>query len=322
MVEFQLLGDVEARSGGRRLDIGHARQKCVLAALLVDVNRAVSADQLIDRVWADEPPHRANNALSAYVSRLRLLLAQAGGTRIVRESGGYMLTTDTLSVDLHRFRHLASEARSTTDPVAAAPLLDDALGLWQGEPFGSLDTPWVNDVCTSLAAEHLSVELDRNDVCLRIGRHAELLGGLTASLQANLLDERLAGQLMLALYRSGRQADALETYRRMRERLVEVLGIDPSPALRKVLQQILDGDHVDPKPMSPAQPVPPGDGAALTGLPRRATRLIGRERDVRTVTTELAEGPLVTLTGVGGVGKTGLAIDVGERSADRFENGA
>jgi DNA-binding SARP family transcriptional activator len=110
-VEFRLLGDVEACLDGHRLEIGHARPRCVLLALLVDVNRPVSTDQLVDRVWADQPPHRARNALAGYISRLRRLFAPFPDVTIVRESGGYELTTDPSSVDLHRFRQLATPGR-------------------------------------------------------------------------------------------------------------------------------------------------------------------------------------------------------------------
>ena len=135
-VEFRLLGHIEALLNGRRLDIGHARQQCVLVALLVDINHPVATDQLIDRVWADDLPHRARNALAAYVSRLRRVFDGAD-VQIVRERGSYLLKTDALSVDIHRFRHIASQARATADPAAAADLFDSALGLWRGDPFAS-----------------------------------------------------------------------------------------------------------------------------------------------------------------------------------------
>jgi predicted ATPase/DNA-binding SARP family transcriptional activator len=317
-VEFRLLGDVEARLDGQRLEIGHVRQRCVLVALLIDVNHPVPTDQLIDRVWADEPPHKGRNALAAYMSRLRQLFADAEDVQIVREPGGYKLAADTLSVDLHRFRHLVSQARVTPDPVDAAAAFDSALSLWRGEPFASIDTPWVNDVRTALEAERLSVELDRNDVALRAGRHAELLGRLTTALHAHPLDERLAGQLMLAQYRSGRQADALETYRSMRERLVDELGVDPSPQLRAVYQTILEGESAEtvPKPSQPAAVTrPQGD------LPRRTTSFIGREQEVGRVRAALQEAPLVTLTGVGGVGKTRLALEAVGADQERFADG-
>jgi len=319
-LEFRLLGDVEARLDGQRLETGHARQRCVIVALLVDVNQPVPADQLIDRVWADQPPHRARNALAAYLSRLRQLLADAEDVQIVREPGGYMLTTDAMSVDLHRFRHLVSQARATVDPADAAALFDSALELWRGEPFASLDTPWVNDVRAALEGERLSVVLDRNDAGLRAGRHGQLLVGLVAALQAHPLDERLAGQLMLAQYRSGRQSDALDTFRQMRERLVEELGADPSPSLRQVHQQILDGDPG--QPVSEAAAPSSGRRAAPhAGLPRRATSFVGRKQDVLRVAAAVREDPLVTLTGVGGVGKTRLAIEAASRDAERFGDG-
>jgi len=315
-VEFRLLGHVEAFLDGRRLDIGHARQRCVLGALLVDVNEPVPADQLIDRVWADDLPHRARNALAAYISRLRQIF-DAAGVQIVRERGSYLLQADALSVDIHRFRHIASRARATADPADAAALFDSALDLWRGEPFASLDTPWINDVRNALEAERVSVTLDRNDAALQAGRHADLLGALVLAAQAHPLDERLAGQLMLAQFRSGRQAQALETYRLMRERLVDELGVDPSPTLRDVYQRILDGDKEAPRPTAPTP-----DRDAVIALPRRATSFVGRTQELSRLADALHRGPLLTLTGVGGVGKTRLALEVAGRERARFRDGA
>ena len=226
IVEFRLLGEVDALVGGHPLDTGHARQRRVLAALLVEVNRPVPVDELIDRVWADRPPHRARNALSAYLSRLRQQLLRAPDVRIERVARGYRLSVDPLAVDLHRFRHLVRQARSADAPTAAT-LYDQALELWRGEPLAGIDTPWFAGVRTSLQAERLAAELDRNDAALRAGRHADLLGPLAAALREHPLDERLTGQLMLAQFRSGRQADALDTYRRLRGRLRDELGADP-----------------------------------------------------------------------------------------------
>ena len=315
-VEFRLLGDVEVLVDGRPVEIGHARQRCVLVALLVDVKRPGPADQLIDRVWADEPPHRVRNALAGYLSRLRTLLGD--GVSINREPGGYVVKTDPLAVDLYRFRRLVSDARAAVQPADAVALFDRALELWRGVPLASLDTPWINDVRTSLEAERLSVLLDRNDVALGVGRHAELLGELTDALHAHPLDERLAGQLMLAQYRSGRQAAALDTYLQMRERLVEELGVDPSPPLQAVHQKILDGDRDGQAPeRSPRAP----ERSAAVALPRRATTFIGRKEELQRVGGAVHESPLLTLTGVGGVGKTRLALEVAGREMDRFRDG-
>lgn len=325
-VDFRLLGDVEVWVDGQRLEVGHARQRCVLVALLVDVNRPVPPDQLIDRIWADQPPHRARNALAAYLSRLRTLFAGAEQVQLTSQPGGYVLATDETSVDLHRFRLLVSEARATANPAEAFLLLGQALDSWRGEPFATLDTPWVNDVRSALEAERLAATLDRNDVGLRAGRHGELLTALVAAMRAHPLDERLAGQLMIAQYRSGRQADALETFQQMRERLVEELGADPSQSLRTVHQQILDGDP-DHAPTHPVAPPPepvrsPVDHRPRATLPRRVTSFVGREEDVARVAAALDTGPLVTLTGVGGVGKSRLALEAVGRRQDRFADGA
>ncbi|MDG5484114.1 BTAD domain-containing putative transcriptional regulator [Mycolicibacterium gadium] len=311
-VEFRLLGDVEVRFDGQQLDVGHARQRCVLVALLVDVNRAVTADQLIDRVWASETPSRSRNALAAYLSRLRQSLGGADDVAIVRSPGGYTLHADPMSVDLHRFRRSVEEARALVDAAASATAFDAALKLWRGEPFTALDTPWMNDVRDSLLLERFSAMLDRNDAALRAGRHSELLAELTAAALTHPLDERLAGQLMLAQYRSGRQAEALETYRKTREKLVDELGVDPSPLLQSVHQQILDGE--------PALPVRVAT-RPLAGLPRRTTSFVGRGRDISDVCAALADSPLVTLSGVGGVGKTRLALEAAAREQARFADG-
>ena len=319
-VEFRVLGDVEVLVDGRCLDVGHARQRCVLVSLLVDVNRPVSSDQLIDRVWADEPPHKARNALAAYISRLRQLVSEVDGVQIIRGPAGYTLQADVRTVDVYLFRDMLARARTAPNAVDAAGLFDAALELWRGAPFATLDTPWANEVRASLEAERLAAVLDRNDAALAAGRHGELLNDLTAMQQAHPLDERVAGQLMVAQYRCGRQAAALDTYRAMRERLVEELGVDPSPALQAVQQQILDGDPNRPVEQPVAAPaVAP---AAESVVPRRATRLVGRDDDVRRVIAAFDDGPVVTLTGVGGVGKTRLAFETAAREAANYVDGA
>jgi predicted ATPase/DNA-binding SARP family transcriptional activator len=333
-VEFRLLGDIDVRLDGHELDIGHARQRCVLAALLVDVGRPVPIDQLIYRVWADRSPYRARNALSAYVSRLRHLLVDVPGVGITRGPGGYVLTTDPASVDLHRFRQLVVEARSADRPADAAALYDRALDLWRGEPFATIDTPWFAGLRTSLSAERLAVTLNRNDAALGAGRHGDLVVEVAAALRAHPLDERLAGQLMLAQFRSGRQGDALDTYRQMRRRLRDELGADPGAGLREVHERVLAGDAgpvagvevapaaPDPGPPSAPPPAPAAPAAPAGNLPRRVTSFVGREADVARVVAALREGPLVTLTGVGGVGKSRLAVECAVREQSRFPDGA
>ncbi|MGO4760369.1 BTAD domain-containing putative transcriptional regulator, partial [Streptomyces sp. 2MCAF27] len=180
--------------------VGHVRQRSVLAALLVDANRSVSVDQLADRVWGDRPPQRFRTALYSYLSRLRIALS-AAGVEIGKEAGGYVLAAEAAAIDLYRFRELVGEARGAADGVRAEALLEQALGLWRGDAFGAIDTPWFNALRDTLAQERFAAELDRNDAGLRRGRHGERLAGLFTRAGERPLDERLAGQLMLALYR-------------------------------------------------------------------------------------------------------------------------
>ncbi|ORV84172.1 BTAD domain-containing putative transcriptional regulator [Mycolicibacterium iranicum] len=320
-VVFRLFGEVEALVNGQRLDIGHARQRCVLAAMLVDVNRPVSVDQLVDRVWAEQPPSRVRNALAGYVSRLRTLLAPAGAVAITRGPAGYTLTADESCVDFHLFHSLAETARAIAEPDEATSRFEQALALWRGEPFSGMETAWFSDMRNVLVAERMSVLLDRNDAALRAGRHTEIVAELESALHAHPLDERLAGQAMLAQSRSGRQADALDTYRRMRDRLVDELGVDPSPMLREVHRQILDADAAPPRAVPPPKAVA-HHVRPSSNLPRRPTSFIGRADDMAAVTAAVLDGPLITLTGVGGVGKTRLALEVAERARGHFADGA
>jgi DNA-binding SARP family transcriptional activator/tetratricopeptide (TPR) repeat protein len=310
--DFRLLGEVTARAGDRVLDVGHARQRCVLAALLVDVNRVVPVDVLLDRVWAGRPPRHARNALSGYVSRLRQVLAVGGEVHLARRSGGYRLSADPLAVDLHRFTHLVRLAgRSSTEDDSLA-LLQRAIGLWQGSAFGSLDTPWLTTVRDTLEADRLAAELDRNDVALRLGRHQALLGELSARAAAHPLDERLAGQLMLARYRCGQQAAALHHYEQIRLSLKEELGADPSPPLRELHQRMLTADLT----LAPGVPPP-------RQLPRPPGSFTGRDRELGLLTAiSTGTGPtLAVVSGPAGVGKTALALRWAHRAAERFADG-
>ncbi|MFE7116311.1 BTAD domain-containing putative transcriptional regulator [Streptomyces sp. NPDC057654] len=335
-IRFALLGDIELRLEGRAAELGHARQRCVLAALLVDANQAVPVDRLGERVWGEQPPRRFRTTLYSYLSRLRRILqaADASGTaaRINREPGGYRLSVDASAVDLHLFRGLVARARAERDDKAADALYGRALELWRGEPFATADTPWFNSLREVLVRERLSAQLERNDVALRLGEHTRLLAGLYGAADAYPLDERLAGQLMLALYRCGRTADALGHYEHTRARLADELGIDPGPPLRQLRQRILTA-HPD-LDLSPglnagplAVPVPrqlPAPPAAFTGrlpeLERLDRTLAGRTA----VSTDRTTGGTVVISAIGGlagIGKTWLALCWAHRNADRFPDG-
>ncbi len=277
-VEFRLLGEVEVVVDGHRVPAGHARQRCVLAALLIDINHVVLVDQLVDRVWQDAPPGHVRATLAGYVSRLRNLLSGAG-VRLAHESGGYRLSADPMSVDMHRFRRLVAQARAEAGPDADVHAYEEALGLWRGEAFAGIDSLWFASIRDALATGRLAAELDRNDVALRHGRHAELVGELTLRAAAFPWDERVVGQLMVALYRSGRQADALASYHDLQHRLDDDLGAYPSPPLQELHKQILNGD--------PALDVAPEPSARVIPqqLPSAVAAFVGRRAELKRLDT-------------------------------------
>ncbi|HEX4725505.1 MAG TPA: tetratricopeptide repeat protein [Pseudonocardiaceae bacterium] len=302
---------------GRPIELGHARQQCVLAALLMDANRVVSADQLVDRVWGDAGPGRARDTLYSYLSRLRQAFSQATDVRLVRQPGGYALQVES-PTDVDRFRSLAVRARAATNEHAVA-LFGQAVELWQGVPFGALDNPWINQVRGQLDDELFALELDRNDVLLRLGRPITAPVGQAR----HPLDERLAGQLMLAAYRGGRQADALDHYRRVRTGLADELGVDPSPVLQRLYQQILAADPaLDIEVRRPAtdQPVP-------RQLPATVSRVVGRAEEWHALDSQLASvgtgtsTVITAISGTPGIGKTTLALGWAHAAASSFPDG-
>jgi DNA-binding SARP family transcriptional activator len=239
---FRLLGDIEVRVCEQPVEIGPARMQCVLAGLLVNVNQCVSTDLLVERTWGDHRlPYRPRNALQTYVSLLRRALA--GKMTIEWKRAGYLARAAEDSIDLHRFRQLVRLAANAGDDEAAR-LLEQALLLWRGEAFGLLDTPWLAAVRTGLDQQRRAARLDLAEIRLRRGEHARLLTVLSEWAGEYPLDERLIGLYMLALHRSGRTADALYAFRRVRERLVAEIGTDPSPQLSRLHQQILAFDPV------------------------------------------------------------------------------
>ncbi|MFI5592341.1 BTAD domain-containing putative transcriptional regulator [Amycolatopsis sp. NPDC051758] len=310
--ELRVLGQVELRVDNRLVEVGHARQRCVLAVLLVEANRVVTMEQLLDRVWADRLPHKARHVASNYVSRLRRVLA--GDVAVVRHGGGYVLEVDPDAVDLHRFRRLVEEARGRRDAQALA-LLEEAAELWRGEAFESLDTPWIAAVREGLARERFAADIDRVDLALARGRHAALCAELAERADSHPLDERVAGQLMLALYRNGRQAEALLRFESIRARLAGEVGADPGPELRELHRRILDVDPVLGRTATPDVPRQLPAPPVLTGRVTELTRLDGALADTSGTMLISAIG------GAGGIGKTWLALAWAHRHLDRFPDG-
>lgn len=243
-LDFRILGPLEVRADGAPIAVGGARQRALLAVLVVHANEIVSSDRLIDDVWGDRPPATATNTLQVHLSRLRRALAAADGGRspLVRVRDGYRLELDPEQVDVHRFEQLVAQARTALaagDHARAAAGLDSALRLWRGPPLADVaDTPFVRVAGAELAELRLAALKDRIDADLALGRHGDVVGELRQLAREHPLDERIRAQLMTALYRSGRQAEALDEFRAARLALAE-LGLEPGEELRSLERRIL-----------------------------------------------------------------------------------
>lgn len=311
-----MLGTVEAHAADGPVDLGHARQKATLAILLAEAGRVVHADRLIDRLWADAAPRSAKETLYGYLSRLRSSLS-TGGVTIGRAGGGYLLDIDPLSVDMHLFTDLAARADAADEPAAAARLRQHALQLWRGQPFADVDLPWLDGLARQLEAKRFAVDRDLCDALLAQGEHARLLPDLTAAAETHPLDQRIAGQLLLALFQSGRQSEALAHYDRLRRRLSEELGCDPEPKLRQLHRSILGADSHSAGRSERAL-------GEFAELPAGPTDFTGRRRELAQLDEYAhAQSEVVTLTGAGGVGKTALAVHWARfgRVRDTFSDG-
>ena len=223
-MEFRILGPMEVTEQGQSVPLGGAKQRALLAVLLLHPNEVVSSDRLIDGVWAGEPPATALKTLQVYVSQLRKRL---GTDVIVTRAPGYLLRVDRDDLDLSRFELLVKEAKGAAPEVAAAKLRQ-ALALWRGPPLAEFTyEPFAQTEIGRLEELRIAALEERIEAELALGLHADLVAELEALVAQHPLRERLRGQLMLALYRSGRQAEALHVYQDGRRLLVEQLGIDP-----------------------------------------------------------------------------------------------
>lgn len=323
---FRVLGPLEVASRGARRGLASDRQRTILGVLLAAEGALVSADRLVDALWGSRPPASARTSLRSHLARLRKTLAElepAAPDPIVSEVGGYRLDLAAHDLDAQRFEALVGEARGVlaTDPARAVELFDEASGLWRGAAFGELaGHELVRPTAVQLEDARAAALADRRDAQLALGQHRQVVGELEARVTADPLDERSHSQLMLALYRSGRQADALALYRDLDRRLGEELGVDPSPALQELHERIL---RHDVEPAAPAATPPPVTTPGEPGMaaPWQDTGFVGRDADVAAVGELLAEGTLVTLTGPGGVGKTRLAEQVAAEATGRFADG-
>jgi DNA-binding SARP family transcriptional activator len=254
-VDFRILGPLEAHADGRRLEIGGSKQRAVLGVLLLYANEVVSADRLVDDLWGERPPGTAGKVIQGYVSRLRKVL---GGSALVTRPPGYVVEADDRELDLLRFARLLTSVRA--DRADAAPLLREALELWRGKSAladlvlhgeAAAEIARLNDLRLAALADRIEADLEHGDDTAVVGELAALIG-------ERPYDERLRGLLMLALYRSGRQADALEAYGAARRVLVSELGIEPGAELQRLERRMLVQDpSLERAPVPAAVVAPP-----------------------------------------------------------------
>jgi predicted ATPase/DNA-binding SARP family transcriptional activator len=317
-MDFRILGPLEVADNGREPVIAPGKQRALLAILLLHANEVVSSDRLIEELWGEQAPASAAKSLQVHVSRLRKALGGGEGG-ITTAPSGYSIRVAPGELDLERFTRLAEEGRlalGADDPERGAELLREALSLWRGPPLADFTFESFAQLEIGRLEElRLAALEDRIDADLARGRHAELVAELEALVAAHPLRERLRRQLVLALYRAGRQADALEAYRTARAKLMDELGLEPTPELRQLEQAILTHDAAVRAPAAPA--------ARPSRLPAPVTRTIGRDddRDAVLRLLRLEDVRLVTLTGLGGVGKTRLALEVARELVPELPDG-
>ncbi|GAA2220980.1 AfsR/SARP family transcriptional regulator [Streptomyces indiaensis] len=337
-LRFGVLGPVRAWRGDEPVSTGSPQQRALLAALLLREGRTATAAELIDALWGEEPPSQALAAVRTYASRLRKVLdpggeaRRSGGTAsavLVSESGGYAVRDLAEgALDLTVAQDLATEAekaRSAGDLSHARTTLRRALALWDGETLAGVPGPYAEAQRVRLEEWRLQLLESRLDMDLEQGSHAEAVSELTALTAAHPLRERLRELLMLALYRSGRQAEALAVYADTRRLLADELGVDPRPGLSELQQRILQADPSLAEPSSPA-PEPAAVPVRPAQLPATVPDFTGRSAFVRELGDILtsAEGRVMAvsaLAGIGGVGKTTLAVHVAQQARTAFPDG-
>jgi predicted ATPase/DNA-binding SARP family transcriptional activator len=318
-----ILGALEVEQDGHPVGVGGGRLRALLVRLILDAGRPVSVGRLVDAVWEEDPPADQTHALQSLASRLRGSLGQRD--LVASVPGGYRLAVDPQAVDAHRFEALAGAGRATLaggDPEGAARTLREALALWRGPALADVvDYRFAVAAAARLEDLRLGALADRIAADLALGGGARLVGELEALVADHPLNERIAAQLIEALYAAGRQADALAVYERVRVRLADELGASPSPPLQAVHLAVLRGDPE----LAPAPPVPvPGPAerpARRSNLPAPVTSFVGREGEIAQIGALLEQGRLVTLVGPGGAGKTRLAREAVAGWVERVPDG-
>lgn len=344
-MEFRILGSIELWTGSVLADLGPARQRSILGVLLIDPERPVPLESLVDRVWGDRPPAGVRNVVHTYITRLRRALALASAELpepigLVRTPAGYQVSADPGSVDLVRFRRLLKSAQQEgLGDQERSTLLQQALHMWRGDALGGMQSDWAARLRETLRQLHHEVLSQWADAEIRLGRPGTVLAELRAALLTDPLSEQLCERLMLALYLEGRSVDALEYYQSMRRLIAKELGTDPSRRLQRLYETILRGEAAAPAPapergggdphgagtfQAPAHPRPTPHIPHM--LPLDLPDFTGRERELDVIQRTLthptdSQPPAVVLVGGGGVGKTALAVRLGHRLRSTFPDG-
>jgi WD40 repeat protein/DNA-binding SARP family transcriptional activator len=314
-LDFRLLGPLEVvGDSGLALQIGTGRQRALLALLLLRANELVTSERLVEELWGGSPPATAQKMLHNQVSALRQVLGRNG--RLETQGSAYRLNVARGELDVHRFEELLASARAEldSDPDAAARKLREALGIWRGPALSDLAYEQFAQAEIARLEERRCVAFEvRIEADLAVGRHADLVSELEAAVAEQPLREHLRGLLMLALYRCGRQADALEAYRAARRTLVDQVGVEPGAELRALQDAILAQDPALDPPAAEKLPAPLDGGSPL---------LAGRERELVELTERVAEaaaggGSVVLVSGPPGIGKTRLATEVAREALRR-----
>ncbi|MCO6006261.1 tetratricopeptide repeat protein [Actinoallomurus purpureus] len=319
-MEIRILGPFELIDRERRIPIDAPKQRALLTALVLRANQVVPADELAERVWGDDPPASARLTLQGYVLRIRRALAAVPDVALLTEPTGYLLRVDPERIDAHRFTRLiddAARAAAGGDTGAEAELLHEALALWRGEPLADVGSDALRREEAGRLAEMRARAIERRvDADLRLGRHRELIGELTALVAAHPFREEFRAQLMLALYRAGRRAEALEAYRDARAVLIRELGVEPGKRLRRLEHAVLTADPaLDPAPREEHSPF---------ALPPDVPHFVGRETELARLLAapRTGAGPAVrAVAGMAGVGKTALVVHAAHRLAERYPDG-